>query len=104
MATLLRTVLAAALWNRQRKNMPAPVAHVVRAWDGTIGVLKAETSESLELHAACALFKVRGGAAYGYIDDLYRDGEGRARLSTGDWLRRKFRQQFGRDIQSRWFN
>lgn len=63
-------VLAAALWDYARENMP----------EGS-----------------------RQGASEGTL--WYPPfTPGKPRISAGDWLRQYFRREFGRGIQSRWFN
>ena len=65
-------VLASALWERKRQDMPKPDCHVTRQF----GDNHPDTG-SYELY----------------------DG-----LRAGDWIRRSFRREFGRSIQSRWFS
>ncbi len=98
-------VLASALWSYQREHMPAPVAHVVESWgkwDGSQFIK--ERSKPLGIHAACELLVEKGGQSYGHIVDIFKDREGRAKLSAGDYLRDTFRREFGRGIQSSYFN
>lgn len=66
-------VLAAAIWDWQRSNMPPSQGKVTRVTG--VGAFARETEhESIE------------------------------GLSPGDWLRAKFRREFGRRIQARWFD
>lgn len=93
-------VLASALWNWQRESMPAPVWFQVRtesAWNGnawTDRPLEAFTSRV----AADAYAKANGGR----IVELYDCGADFK--PAGDWLRRKFRAEFGSALQRRYFN
>ena len=90
-------VLAAALWDYTRDNMPKPSAYVVMSygtWNGdTFGHWQSAPMSALAAHALAK----QKGADY-YVDARY-DG-----LSAGDWMRRYFRREFGRGIASRWFN
>lgn len=93
-------VLASALWAHKRDHcMPAPIAHKVIAYGS--GPL---TSKPVGIHTACEIVEANGGKEKCYIDNVFRDGNGRANLSAGDWLRSSFRRDFGRGIQSRFFN
>ena len=88
-------VLASALWNWQRENMPAPYAHRVHYPDGTV-------SPALDIHAASEARTLHPAA---YLTDLYRiPGRPNGSISAGDWLRRKFRTKFGSALQRRWFD
>ena len=84
--------LASALWNYARDNMPAPYMHKVEWPDGK--------TEAVHVHAA-AEARTQGA----YVTDLYRipGGDSKA-LSAGDYLRRKFRAEFGSALQRRWFD
>lgn len=85
-------VLSSALWNWQRENMPAPYAHRVEYPDGT--------KETMQLHAAMDA-RQRGA----YVSDLYHaPGSPLGSMSAGDWLRAKFRREFGSSLARRWFN
>ncbi len=85
-------VLSSALWNWQRENMPAPYAHRVEYPDGTTRVM--------QLHAA---MDARNAGAR--VTDLYRaPGSPLGSMSAGDWLRAKFRREFGSSLARRWFN
>lgn len=93
-------VLSAALWSYKREQcMPAPIAHTVHTWKG-----EELTSAPVGIHEACEVVNANGGRDKCHIENLYRDGNGRPRFTAGDWLRWKFRQEFGRHIQQRWFN
>lgn len=88
-------VLANALWNWQRENMPAPYAHRVNYPDGMV-------SPALDIHAASEARTLHPAA---YLTDLYRiPGRPDGSVSAGDWLRRKFRAEFGSALQRRWFD
>lgn len=87
-------VLASALWNWQRDNMPAPYAHRVEYPDGTKRVM--------QLHA---MTEARNADPAVRVYDLYRiPGRPDGSISAGDWLRRKFRAEFGSALQRRWFD
>jgi hypothetical protein len=93
------SVLASALWEYTRENMPAPDSWRVEsygAWNGAVFVR--ETSPMMQIHAACELLEAKGGQAYGSIVEFYKG------KSAGEWLRSYFRKEFGRGIASRWFN
>lgn len=68
-------VLASALWDWQRKNMPEPSGRITK----TIG-------------------------AGPFKSDVEMDCYGPCKVSAGDWLRRKFRAEFGSAMQRRWFD
>lgn len=88
-------VLASALWNWQRENMPAPYAHRVNYPDGTVSL-------ALGIHAASEACTLHPAT---YLTDLYRiPGRPNGSVSAGDWLRRKFRAEFGSAMQRRWFD
>lgn len=88
-------VLATALWDHARENMPAPYAHRVNYPDGTV-------SPALDIHAASEARTLHPAA---YLTDLYRiPGRPDGSVSAGDWLRRKFRAEFGSALQRRWFD
>lgn len=85
-------VLSSALWNWQRENMPAPYAHRVEYPDGTKRVM--------QLHAA-----MDARSAGAIVTDLYHaPGGPLGSMSAGDWLRAKFRREFGSSLARRWFN
>lgn len=87
-------VLASALWNWQRDNMPAPYAHRVEWPGGEFAIL--------QLHA---MTKARNADPAVRVYDLYRiPGRPNGSVSAGDWLRRKFRTKFGSAMQRRWFD
>ena len=87
-------VLASALWNWQRDNMPAPYAHRVEWPGGGLAIL--------QLHA---MTEARNADPAVRVYDLYRiPGRPDGSVSAGDWLRRKFRAEFGSALQRRWFD
>ena len=87
-------VLANALWNWQRENMPAPYAHRVEWPRGEFAIL--------QLHA---MTEARNADPTVRVYDLYRiPGRPDGSVSAGDWLRRKFRAEFGSALQRRWFD
>lgn len=87
-------VLASALWNYARDNMPAPYAHRVE-WPGG-------EFATLQLHA---MMEARNADPAVRVYDLYRiPGRPDGSVSAGDWLRRKFRAEFGSAMQRRWFD
>lgn len=87
-------VLASALWNWQRDNMPAPYAHRVEWPGGEFAIL--------QLHA---MTEARNADPAVRVYDLYRiPGRPDGSVSAGDWLRRKFRAEFGSAMQRRWFD
>ena len=87
-------VLASALWNWQRENMPAPYAHKVEWRGGEFAIL--------QLHA---MTEARNADPTVRVYDLYRiPGRPDGSVSAGDWLRRKFRAEFGSALQRRWFD
>lgn len=87
-------VLASALWNWQRDNMPAPCAHRVEWPGGEFAIL--------QLHA---MTEARNADPTVRVYDLYRiPGRPDGSVSAGDWLRRKFRAEFGSAMQRRWFD
>lgn len=87
-------VLANALWNWQRDNMPAPYAHRVQWTGGEFAIL--------QLHA---MTEARNADTAVRVYDLYRiPGRPDGSVSAGDWLRRKFRAEFGSAMQRRWFD
>ena len=86
--------LASALWNWQRENMPAPYAHKVQWTGGEFAIL--------QLHA---MTEARNADPAVRVYDLYRiPGRPDGSVSAGDWLRRKFRAEFGSALQRRWFD
>jgi hypothetical protein len=87
-------VLANALWNYARDNMPAPYAHRVEWRGGEFAIL--------QLHA---MTEARNADPTVRVYDLYRiPGRPDGSVSAGDWLRRKFRAEFGSALQRRWFD
>lgn len=87
-------VLANALWNYARDNMPAPYAHRVEWPRGEFAIL--------QLHA---MTEARNADPTVRVYDLYRiPGRPDGSVSAGDWLRRKFRAEFGSAMQRRWFD
>ena len=87
-------VLASALWNYARDNMPAPYAHRVEWSGGEFAIL--------QLHA---MTEARNVDPTVRVYDLYRiPGRPDGSISAGDYLRRKFRAEFGSAMQRRWFD
>lgn len=87
-------VLSSALWNWQRESMPAPYAHRVEWQDGKSAVM--------QLHA---MTDARNADPTVRVYDLYREpGSPLGSMSAGDWLRAKFRREFGSSLARRWFN
>lgn len=87
-------VLASALWNYARDNMPAPSGYVVTDWGYPADAFgKFATRDAAEACLANA-----GGREAGHVAELY-DGR-----TAGDYLRRKFRAEFGSAMQRRWFD
>lgn len=96
-------VLASALWDYQRANMPAPYGYRVESWSqlgkgreyGHIRATRADADAELA---------EKGGQDYGHVNEVYRLPNGRGTYaSAGDWLRAHFAREFGRGIASRWF-
>lgn len=87
-------VLSSALWNWQRENMPAPYAHRVEFPSGHFAIMP--------LHEMTA---TRNADPTVRAYDLYREpGKVTGSMSAGDWLRAKFRREFGSSLARRWFN
>lgn len=87
-------VLSSALWNWQRESMPAPYAHRVTWESGRTAVIGTHAAAEIRAHGRTA-----------YITDLYRaPGSPLGSMSAGDWLRAKFRREFGSSLARRWFN
>ena len=88
-------VLASTIWDWTReKGMPAPDSWRVESYTNPDG--SRERSKPMQIHAACALAEQKGA---GYYVQEYYGG-----LTAGDWLRRRFRREFGRTIAARWFD
>lgn len=87
-------VLASALWNWQRENMPAPYAYKVQWTGGESAILQLR-----------AMTEARNADSTVRVYDLYRiPGRPNGSVSAGDWLRRKFRAEFGSAMQHRWLD
>lgn len=87
-------VLSSALWNWQRESMPAPYAHKVQWAGGEFAIVP--------LHA---MIDARNADPTVRVYDLYREpGKVTGSMSAGDWLRAKFRREFGSSLARRWFN
>ncbi len=97
-------VLAGALWNWQRDNMPAPACYSVIGW----GVWQAgkfthaRFGSCTDRASAEELLADSGGREAGHVQEMY-SCDGRP-MSAGDWLRAKFRREFGSSLARRWFN
>lgn len=90
-------VLASALREYARANMPAVVGYRVESWS-QLG--KGRTRHTIVAHRAAAELQLTdlGGQDYGSVSELYPGN-----LSAGDWLRTHFLREFGRGIAGRWF-
>ncbi len=87
-------VLSSALWNWQREAMPAPYAHKVQWSGGKLAILQLQ-----------AMTDARNADPTVRVYDLYREpGKVTGSMSAGDWLRAKFRREFGSSLARRWFN
>lgn len=87
-------VLAGALWTYARDNMPAPSGYRVTDWSYPAKTLASCTNRE----SAETFLQGIGGRDAGHVAELY---DGRI---AGDYLRRKFRDEFGSAMQRRWFN
>lgn len=100
-------VLASALWDYTREEcMPVAGAYRVESWT-QLGKGRTRHTVVTNREAAALQLKDFGGSDYGSVCELHSQRGACGRItwvSPGDWLRAHFRQQFGRGIQSRWFN
>lgn len=97
-------VLSSALWNWQRESMPEPACYSVIGW----GVWQGSTfthqrfGTCTDRASAEELLADSGGQSVGHVQEMY-SCDGRP-MSAGDWLRAKFRREFGSSLARRWFN
>ena len=85
-------VLASALWDYYRDNMPAPSFQV--AGKGAAWPTMEEAQQSAKRYAPAVVS----------IEKVYRDKAKGAWVSPGAYLRGSIKATYGRGIQSRWFN
>lgn len=88
-------VLASLLWHLAADAMPDASGYGVALW-GERATRRFDTRAEAE-----GALAARGGHAVGHVVELYGT---RPAVSAGDYLRAKFRSEFGRRIASRWFN
>lgn len=99
-------VLAGALWNWQRDNMPPLVRHRVECLadtnaDGSPGGYVPATRREFPTAADAETYAQTVNARrYPFVHAVYGDQH----MCAGDWLRRKFRAEFGSALQRRWFD
>lgn len=91
-------VLATVLWDRARADMPAPSAYMVDCRDDDGNYTRATSRNFSDKLTAKAYADTIAQDRIAAVHELY-DG-----MRSGDWIRRHFRREFGRSIQSRWFN
>ncbi len=90
-------VAASALWDWQRDHLPPVTAWRVESWRHG-GAQVARSRLIRDRAAADALLAAQGGREYGHLQDYVDE------LTPGDWLRRHFREQFGRRIARAYFD
>lgn len=90
-------VLASALRDYQRANMPPITGYRVESWS-RLGLGRTRHQLQPTREAAETDLRQHGGSDYGSVSEVYSGN-----LSAGDWLRAYFLREFGRGIASRWF-
>lgn len=99
-------VLASALWSYARDNMPAPAGYRVECLadtnaDGSPGGYVPATRREFPTAADAESYAQTVNARrYPSVHAVYSE----QRMRAGDYLRRRFRAEFGSAIQRRWFN
>lgn len=90
-------VLASALWEWQRENMPAPIGYRAQSWMQPSGTRARDVMRATREEAQADVDR-HGGDQWGSVSGMY-PGD----ITAGEWLRATFRKEFGKGLASRWF-
>lgn len=90
-------VLASALWDRKRADMPSVAWKRVTWTDGTV-------SQYMGPHEVEAYIAQRDGKGERGTVARIEDAYGQSKQSAGDWIRGSFKREFGPRLASRYFD